>query len=222
LGDAAAADAKSVVKGAAKVVASATVAFTFSHVLQKLSGQALWLPAELRVAVEVFATMIGTFVFLLAGKQPRAAAAQRRNLLKATAWTVVAVVFFVAYMWLRARCVVSWDPAEWREGKEPSDIEALPSAVDVQHGRIYIPLTFPPEQQDYLASLEREDPHGLDGLQILLQDEPDHLFDWLRGTLIKPLWMTSVYFLIVHLLIIVCVALGAAYGGARMGEVSAK
>jgi hypothetical protein len=55
---------ESPLKSVGKVAASATAAFTLSHMLQQLSGHALWVPVQLRVAVEVFTTLLGTVVFL--------------------------------------------------------------------------------------------------------------------------------------------------------------
>jgi hypothetical protein len=202
-------------KGAAKVAASATGTFTLSYVLQQLSGHALWVPPQLRVIIEVFTTMLGTTLFLLFLRKSRNLAERRRSLWKALAWIVAALAFFVVSLWLRAECVISWDPADWRVDKEPSDLAALPSFVDVEHGEVYVPLRFLPDQEAYIAALGRADGEGVGGLQLLLQQEPDRLFDWLRVSLRTQLWQTSAVFLCVHLAIIACAALATACAGAR-------
>lgn len=207
---------ESALKSAGKVAASATAAFTLSHMLQQLSGQALWMPSQLRVAVEVFTTLLGTIVFLRVQGRPRTKGAKRRGLSLAILWALGAVVFFVAYMWLRSACLISWDPAQWKTTNPEADFAALPDFVDPVEGQVYIPLVLPAELQDYLEELGRNPSASFGGLQWILLTEPDLLFDWLRGEARMQLWATSALFLFVHLAIISCVAVAAALAGARL------
>jgi hypothetical protein len=201
---------------AGKVAASATGAFTLSHLLQKLSVHALWAPAELRVVVEVLTTLLGTTLFLRVQARPRGKGEAGRRLTTSVLWTLGAVLLFVGYLNLRSACVISWDPAQWREGKSPADLEAAPEFVDVAGGHVYIPLELPESMEEYI---ERAYPAsaGVGGLQAMLQREPDLLFDKLReeGSLASS--ATSALFLVVHLAIVACVAIAAALAGARLG-----
>ena len=219
-------DAKALAKRGGATAASAAGAFTLSHMLQQLSGHALWVPVQLRVAVEVFTTLLGTCVFLLVtsrNQSPAAGAttpatktgaARRRQLIKAIVWTTGAVALFVVYMWLRAECVISWDSATWKKDN-PTE---RPEFADPENGWIYIPLVFPTQEKAYIDQVGKTNSDGLDGLQWIAQNEVDRLFDWLRVPLRMYLWGTSALFLLVHLSIITCVATAAAYAGARLRE----
>jgi hypothetical protein len=148
----------------------------------------------------------------------RTEAARRRGLSFSIAWAVGAVLLFVAYLWLRSTCVLSWDPADWKQGKTEADIAALPDFVDPVGGQVYIPLSLPAKPQAYVDAVGRRAPGGIGGLQLILLTEPDLLFDWLRGEARMRLWATSAIFLLVHLAIISCVAIAAALAGARLKQ----
>jgi hypothetical protein len=201
---------------AGKVAASATAAFTLSHLLQQLSGQALWVPSQLRVAVEVFTTLLGTAIYMRLQGRPRTVAGKKRSASLAIAWVMGAVLLFVGYLWLRSTCVVSWDPADWKVGKDDADIAALPDFVDSSGGQVYVPLRFPADLQSYVEQVDRDAIPGIGGLQEILMKEPDYLFDCLRGEGRMHLWATSVLFLVLHLAIVACVAVSAALAGARL------
>jgi hypothetical protein len=149
----------------------------------------------------------------------------------AIGWTLAAIMLFVPYMYLRARCVISWDATEWANNNaadmQKAKAEGLGVSnaapadfVDVEHGLIYIPLFFPESQQSYFDSVAKlKSNRGMSGVQVVLQTEPDRLIDWIRDEPTRMyLWATSVLFLINHLLIIVCVALAAAYAGAKLRD----
>jgi len=224
------------VKRAARVLLPAGGALSLSHLLQQLSGRALWVPAELRIAVEVFTTLLGTVIFLLIINRPdarmgqgrtgkaSAAAGQvgRHSFGRAVVCAVAAVALFVLYMWLRAECVISWDARSWMQANRQADgtvdTSDISGFVDVAHGQVYVPLVRPKDDQAYIDEVGKGNEDGLDGLQWMLLREPDRLFDWLRTKWRMYLWVTSVLFLVVHLGIIACVAAAAAFAGGQLGS----
>jgi hypothetical protein len=89
-----------------------------------------------------------------------------------------------------------------------------PDFVDLHKHKVYIPLPLliPQEQTDYIRRIGKE--HDQDGLDYILREEPDHLFNWLSIQLRVRLLLTTLTFLILHILTIVCfsLAVGYAYG----------
>ena len=102
----------------------------------------------------------------------------------------------------------------WRDRRGYPHVANKPDFVDLHKHKVYIPLPIliPDEQASYIRRMSKE--HDQDGLDYILREEPDRLFNWLSVQLRVRLLLTTLTFLILHIGTIVCfsLAVGYAYG----------
>lgn len=179
-----------------------------SHFLLKLSGNALWLPREWRLTVQILGVTLGLGVFGWVRARHKEAAARSHapeeghgsaEYGRAIRLLLLATVLLVASLGARAQSVVPGSPPQWWIAASAE--RALPPFIDLEHGTIFVPMSWPEdwERRFRLYEAAADNVARMDGLMYVLAYSPDELFDWLSHEGQWRLAFATLVFLVLHL-----------------------